>query len=77
MLKGLRGCISELTHSLRAPTKSEVTFFMFKSALAAGDCFLLMQRLEGQVHEHQAFPKAVFLEGFRGRSLGNWHGLAQ
>lgn len=50
---------------------------MSGDALAAGDYILLMQRPEGQVHEGQAFPKAVFPEGFKGKSLENWHDLAR
>lgn len=48
---------------------------MFKGALGAGDYFLLVQQLEGQVHECQAFPKAALLECLRG-FLGTRHGLA-
>lgn len=48
---------------------------MFKGALGAGDYFLLVQQLEGQVHECQAFPKAALWNAY-GDSLGTMHGLA-
>lgn len=50
--------------------------FMFKDAVAAGDYFLLVRQLKGQVHEYQAFPKSAFPESFRQNSLGRCHGLA-